>query len=1614
MSFLTIEHYSSSFARSRRKILLRRGIFACFVAVIPLFIFAYWLLDAQHFLAQAQSVNEQITYQGKVADGTGVVLPNGQYNFYFELYTVASGGTPVWTEAWTATTTAGQVTVAGGTFTVPLGTSTSLSTVNFATSSLFLQVYFDADGLGGSFEETFTPRKRLTASPYAFNTDKLDGLTASDFISTSTYALPNIGSIGSSSATTTIQGSLAVSESVTIQGVNWATTTIGNTSDYLNIECTPYLGVCLPTLTSYIGGAESVVAAKNAFALLGGAGITNPVFYFGSDDLSSFGTLSYDGATDALTFGSADAFDGGINFGGSNGTTTFDTVIDSNATLYVQGLADSADSLGTDGMILQTNGSVATWVATSSLGLPTGVGVPNMLTAWSSTGSLTATSGPTASYFVATSTTATSTFAGALAVGTTTTDYLVTIDATRDEVSGIHLINQDTGISSAAVIKMNNDVGSSAYYGITGDNFGAYALPNRAVLFSGDGADGIDIATGDSGSDIRFRVNNLDSMTINETGVGIGTTTPGYALDVAGFINTDQYSGYKQDGDTILVTSSTNYGTFVGIGAGAFTLADGFSNTAVGYGALAVATSSDSNTAIGSGALANTTTGDLNVAVGSAAMQSNTTGFRNTAVGTSALVSNTIGQLNTAIGYSALYYNESGSNNVAVGPEALEMNISGTANVAVGAAASNNTSGSGNIAVGQFALYENTTGSNNVAIGSDALRYNQSATSSIAIGQAAGAGTAPYSNQRGIYIGSNAGLNVTTGSDDNILIGYEAGYSNTTGAGNSVLGTSALNMNTTGNYNTAFGYRAALNNTTSNSNTAIGAYSLYTNTTGAGNSVLGAEALFNNISATSTVAIGYRAGYGSAPYSNQSGVYIGYQAGFNAQTGSNDNTFVGYQAGLSNTTGSQNTALGSSVLYSNTTGTGNVALGYYAMNANTTGYLNMAMGNYALQSNTTGQNNVAIGHAALNYNNSATSTVAIGFSAGAGIANYSSQNSVYIGHQAGASADNGSNDNAFVGYQAGLSNTTGSSNSALGSLALYSNTTGLLNSAFGSQALRFNTTGFGNVALGGQALWSNTTGNSSVSVGVDSLFYNASATNTVAIGYSAGMGTAPYSNQYGVYLGYGAGYSAQTGSDENTFIGYHSGYGNTTGSLNTAVGGQALSNNTTGSQNVAVGRFSSVFNTTGGKNSSFGVNSLYSNMTGNDNVALGWSSAYNNNSATNTVNIGSYAGYGFGGAYNNENSVAVGYGAGFNFQTGSDNNTFVGDSAGYDNTTGMGNILFGYHAGDEITTGSNNIVIGYDIDAPDNTGSNQLNIGNLLFGTGIDGTGTTLSSGNIGIGTTTPWRKFSVTGTVAFDGLTSNNGITDDLCIDPVTKEVVQNTGATTCIVSSQKYKHDIYDLTYDNMSALEKINILRPVSYKDNNTDQENLGFIAEEVIKIDPRLVFMEPKDQDDPRGVKYEQLTALLTKGIQELWHNVQELWDKLTAQDIRIKKLEERIEQLEAAQGSNVSSDSGSVPSEPEPNTDSGSTDSPELTAEVIIDLTSGGNDSSTGDQTTDSPADAGPTDTSVSDESTAGSQDSAGGADDNSSGTDSGTAGSSDPASSAPTDGDSTPTSDSNS
>jgi len=227
-------------------------------------------------------------------------------------------------------------------------------------------------------------------------------------------------------------------------------------------------------------------------------------------------------------------------------------------------------------------------------------------------------------------------------------------------------------------------------------------------------------------------------LTVTDAGkVGIGTSAPGWSLDVAGDIN---FSGtLRYQGAPALQASATSGQTAYGAMAlqGNTT---GTNNTATGYNALALNTSGRQNTSSGGYALFSNTTGSFNTAYGYGALQSSTTGTYSTAIGYSALGAATGAGYNTAVGGYALATNTIGQDNAAIGYSALR----------------NSTVATQSTAVGNYSLYTSRTGANNTALGAYAL-YFATGSNNIGIGYQAGyfPGANGNTTSNNIHIGSS-------------------------------------------------------------------------------------------------------------------------------------------------------------------------------------------------------------------------------------------------------------------------------------------------------------------------------------------------------------------------------------------------------------------------------------------------------------------------------------------------------------------------------------------------------------------------------------------------------------------------------------------------------------------------------------------------------------------------------------------------------------------------------------------------------------------------------------------------------------------------------------------
>jgi hypothetical protein len=283
----------------------------------------------------------------------------------------------------------------------------------------------------------------------------------------------------------------------------------------------------------------------------------------------------------------------------------------------------------------------------------------------------------------------------------------------------------------------------------------------------------------------------MERMRITPEGnVGLGTTTPGQKLSVAGTIESTT-GGFKFPDGSVQTMAGT-VGGLTGVTAGSgMVVTGGAPSPTVGLATGGVTDAHIASVAAGkiTGSLpvaqvagaatlgANTFAGTQTISGGNLALPATTgatvgvlnigatnflhafggatntfvggqagggfatTGGGNTGVGYQSLSANTTGGSSAAVGAYSLTANTTGGSNVAFGYASLTANIAGSTNAAVGTySMGTNTSGSQNVALGYSSLYGNTIGGFNVALGVGSLSSNTTGGSNIAVGNYAGAG----------------------------------------------------------------------------------------------------------------------------------------------------------------------------------------------------------------------------------------------------------------------------------------------------------------------------------------------------------------------------------------------------------------------------------------------------------------------------------------------------------------------------------------------------------------------------------------------------------------------------------------------------------------------------------------------------------------------------------------------------------------------------------------------------------------------------------------------------------------------------------------------------------
>lgn len=137
------------------------------------------------------------------------------------------------------------------------------------------------------------------------------------------------------------------------------------------------------------------------------------------------------------------------------------------------------------------------------------------------------------------------------------------------------------------------------------------------------------------------------------------------------------------------------------------------------------------------------------------------------------------------------------------------------------------------------------------------------------------------------------------------------------------------------------------------------------------------------------------------------------------------------------------------------------------------------------------------------------------------------------------------------------------------------------------------------------------------------------------------------------------------------------------------------------------------------------------------------------------------------------------------------------------------------------------------------------------------------------------------------------------MCGESTTFEARWDT--TTCVVSAAKFKMNIKDLDV-GLAELLKV---RPVEFNykptgdsnyDNNRNikHQQIGVIADEVEKVDDRLVTYDNKGEI--KGFNYEQFTAWITKAVQEFYGKFQILAAKVSGLEKKVDDQQRQIDEL----------------------------------------------------------------------------------------------------------------------
>jgi hypothetical protein len=496
----------------------------------------------------------------------------------------------------------------------------------------------------------------------------------------------------------------------------------------------------------------------------------------------------------------------------------------------------------------------------------------------------------------------------------------------------------------------------------------------------------------------------------------------------------------------------------------------------------------------------------------------------------------------------------------------------------------------------------------------------------------------------------------------------------------------------------------------------------------------------------------------------------------------------------------------------------------------------------------------------------------------------------FLGANAGA-ADTSGDLNVFMGYNAGVLNTCGRSSVFIGANA---------GSSYVSEAgCPFPENGL-DVFIGSAAGQSLTSGLHDVFIGEDTGLSQTTGNNDTYLGSHAGTNLITTDNN--TYVGASAGDSATTTGGNNTVVGSAAAqYFQGTAAGNVFVGygaGQGASGNpNTASNNSVIGYLAGGVMTSAGKNSFLGYQAGAAVTTGGGNALIGYQAGYNITSGVNNAIIGNQAGL---GDTTGSSNIVLGVEAGDSNTTGSHQFVAGGDNANWlisDVYFGRGIVsatpsAYTIHG----TGGSGSNIAGANIAIAGGEGTGSAAGGSILFETAPAAASSTslnslttdmtvAASGNIGIGTSTPFARLTVSGpdtasTSAF--VVANSASTTELSVldngnATLAGNLIQN--------SDQRLKTNVQSL--EASSSLALIDALNPVTFNwidPSKGTVPQLGFIAQQVLPIFPNLISTTSATALTPNGtlsLNYIGLISPIVAAIQALSAEITSLENTVAA-------------------------------------------------------------------------------------------------------------------------------------